>query len=121
MDLVHVPSAQVKRLTLTSRAFYNDALGEYEKYICTLLGYDRVLPMNTGVEAWETGTKLARRWGYDVKKIPENQAKMIYCENSFHGRSIAAVSTSTDPDRSVVCNMSVLRRRDEMNGSDPCL
>jgi ornithine--oxo-acid transaminase len=83
---------------LTSRAFYNDALGEYAQFITRFFGYDRVLPMNTGVEAVETAIKLARRWAYDVKGIPENQAKLVFAANNFHGRSILAVSASTDPD-----------------------
>ena len=88
---------QAQTVTLTSRAFYNDALGEYEEYITKLLGYDRVLPMNTGVEACETAVKLARRWGYDKKGIKHYKAKVIFPEENFWGRSIAACSTSTDP------------------------
>ncbi|MCZ2140382.1 MAG: ornithine--oxo-acid transaminase [Bacteroidia bacterium] len=88
---------QAKQLTLTSRAFHNNLLGEYEKYITTLLGYDKVLPMNTGVEGGETAIKLARRWGYVVKKIPENQATILFVEGNFWGRTLAAVSSSTDP------------------------
>lgn len=88
---------QAQKLTLTSRAFYNDKLGEYEKYITEYFGFDRVLPMNTGVEGGETAIKLARRWGYDVKGIPANQAKIIFVEGNFWGRTIAAVSSSTDP------------------------
>lgn len=89
---------QAETLTLTSRAFYNDALGAYEKYITEYFGYDKILPMNTGAEADETALKLARRWGYDIKGIPENQAKIIVCENNFHGRTITIISMSTDPD-----------------------
>lgn len=88
---------QAKKLTLTSRAFYNDALGEYEQYITQYFGYDKVLPMNTGVEAVETAIKLARRWGYVVKGIPENHAKIIVCANNFHGRTSTVISFSTDP------------------------
>lgn len=88
---------QASKLTLTSRAFHNDSLGEYEKFIAQFFGYDKVLPMNTGVEAVETAIKLARRWGYDVKQIPANQAKMIFVEGNFHGRSISSISASTDP------------------------
>jgi ornithine--oxo-acid transaminase len=88
---------QAQQLTLTSRAFYNDQLGEFEKYITRLFGYDKVLPMNSGVEAVETALKLARRWGYDVKGIPENKAKIIVCENNFHGRTLNVISFSTDP------------------------
>ncbi|KAA8491893.1 Ornithine aminotransferase, mitochondrial [Porphyridium purpureum] len=88
---------QASTLSLTSRAFHNDVLGEFEQKICTLLGYDRVLPMNTGVEGGETAVKLARRWGYDVKKIPENQARVVFARGNFWGRTIAAISSSTDP------------------------
>lgn len=88
---------QAKKLALTSRAFYNDALGEYEKYITELFKYDKVLPMNTGVEAVETGIKLARRWGYKVKGIPEAKAKIIVCAENFHGRTSTVISFSTDP------------------------
>ena len=94
--IVQALKDQVDRLTLTSRAFYNDALGEYEEFATKLFGYDRLLPMNTGVEGAETAVKLVRRWGYDVKGIPRYQAKVIFVENSFWGRSIAAVSSSTD-------------------------
>src|SRR5258708_27487533 len=78
---------QVKKLTLTSRAFYNDALGEYAKFITSYFGYDKVLPINTGVEAVETAIKLCRRWGYEVKGIPENKAVIVVCANNFHGRT----------------------------------
>ncbi len=89
---------QAKTLTLTSRAFYNDKLGPYEKYITEFFGYDKVLPMNSGAEADETALKLARRWGYDKKGVPENQAKIIVCEGNFHGRTITIISMSSDPD-----------------------
>ncbi len=89
---------QAHTLTLTSRAFYNDCLGPYEKYITEYFGYDKVLPMNTGAEADETALKLARRWGYRVKGIKENEALIICCEGNFHGRTISIVSMSTDPD-----------------------
>lgn len=89
---------QAQTLTLTSRAFYNNVLGEYEKYITELFGYDKVLPMNTGVEGGETAVKLARRWGYDVKGIKKNEAKIIVANENFHGRTMMAVSASTDPD-----------------------
>ncbi|OPX35253.1 ornithine--oxo-acid transaminase, partial [candidate division KSB1 bacterium 4484_188] len=89
---------QAKVLTLTSRAFYNNVLGEYEKYITELFGYDKVLPMNTGVEGGETAIKLARKWAYTVKGIPQYQAKIIFAEGNFHGRTLAAVSASTDPE-----------------------
>lgn len=88
---------QADKLTLTSRAFYNNILGEYEKYITEYFGYDKVLPMNTGVEAVETAIKLARRWGYAVKGIAENEAKIVFVVNNFHGRTMAAISASTDP------------------------
>jgi ornithine--oxo-acid transaminase len=88
---------QAKILTLTSRAFYNDVLGEYEKYVTNLFGYDKILPMNTGVEGGETALKLCRKWGYKVKGIPENKAKILFAENNFWGRTLAAVSSSTDP------------------------
>lgn len=89
---------QAQKLALTSRAFYNDCLGEYEKYVTEYFGYDKVLPMNTGVEAVETAFKLIRKWGYKVKGIPENQAKIIVCQNNFHGRTITIISASNDPD-----------------------
>ncbi|MDD3743853.1 MAG: ornithine--oxo-acid transaminase [Lentimicrobiaceae bacterium] len=89
---------QANKMTLTSRAFFNDSLGVYEKYITEYFGYDKVLPMNTGAEADETALKLCRRWAYDKKGIPENQAKIIVCEGNFHGRTITIVSMSTDPD-----------------------
>lgn len=88
---------QAQKLTLTSRAFYNNLLGTYEKYITEYFGYDKVLPMNTGVEGGETAIKLARRWGYAVKGIPENQAKVIFAQGNFWGRTLAAISSSTDP------------------------
>ncbi len=89
---------QASKLTLTSRAFYNDHLGAYEKFMCELFKFDRLLPMNSGAEAVETALKLTRRWGYDIKKIPENQAKIIVCEENFHGRTLGIISASTDPD-----------------------
>ncbi|MCB0844869.1 MAG: ornithine--oxo-acid transaminase, partial [Bacteroidetes bacterium] len=88
---------QAAQLTLTSRAFHNDVLGQYEKYITELLGYDKVLPMNTGVEGGETALKLCRKWAYTVKGVPENQAKIIFVEGNFWGRTLAAISSSTDP------------------------
>jgi len=88
---------QAGRLTLTSRAFHSDLLGEYAAYITNLFGYDKVLPMNTGVEAVETAIKLCRRWGYDVKGILENRAKIIVCEGTFNGRTIGVISFSSDP------------------------
>lgn len=88
---------QASKLTLTSRAFYSDLLGEYTQYITRYFGYDKVLPMNTGVEAVETALKLCRKWGYMVKGIPENKAKIIVCADNFHGRTLNVVSFSTDP------------------------
>ena len=88
---------QAQKLTLTSRAFYNNLLGEYEKYITQLFGYDKVLPMNTGVEAVETAIKLARRWGYIKKNIPDNKAVIVVCKENFHGRTSTVISFSTDP------------------------
>jgi len=89
---------QAKTLTLTSRAFYSDALGIYEKYITGYFGYDKVLPMNTGAEGVETALKLCRKWAYEKKHIPEPEAKIIICENNFHGRTITVISMSTDPE-----------------------
>ncbi|RZA09892.1 MAG: ornithine--oxo-acid transaminase [Proteobacteria bacterium] len=94
--IVKALEEQARTLTLTSRAFYNDQLGPYAKFITEYFGYDRVLTMNTGVEGGETAVKLARRWGYDKKKIPENQAKVIFVRGNFWGRTLAAISTSTD-------------------------
>jgi ornithine--oxo-acid transaminase len=88
---------QSKKLTLTSRAFYNSALGPYEKFICELFDYDKVLPMNTGVEGGETANKLARKWGYLKKGIPENKARIIFAKGNFWGRTLAAISSSDDP------------------------
>lgn len=88
---------QAENLTLTSRAFYNDMLGKYERYITEYFGFDRVLPMNTGAEAVETAIKLARKWGYEKKGIHTNQAKIIVCQNNFHGRTITIISASNDP------------------------
>jgi ornithine--oxo-acid transaminase len=88
---------QAPKLTLTSRAFYSNLLGDFEKYITNYFGYDKVLPMNTGVEAVETALKLSRRWGYDVKGIAENKAKIIVVEENFHGRTLTVISFSTDP------------------------
>lgn len=96
--IVNALIEQAQKLTLTSRAFYNSVLGEYEKYITEYFGYDKVLPMNTGVEGGETAFKLARKWAYTVKGVPENKAKIIFCEGNFHGRTMMAVSASNDPD-----------------------
>jgi len=89
---------QAQKLTLSSRAFYNDIFGRYAKFVTEYFGYDMVLPMNTGSEAVETSLKLARKWGYLKKKIPENKAIIISCSNNFHGRTLAVISMSTDPD-----------------------
>jgi len=89
---------QAEKLTLTSRAFYSSALGEYEEYITKFFGYQKVLPMNTGAEGDETAIKLCRKWGYKKKGIPEYEAKIIVCEGNFHGRTITVISMSTDPD-----------------------
>ena len=95
--IVQALAEQAQSLTLTSRAFYNDVLGTYEKFITELFGYDKVLPMNTGVEGGETALKLCRKWAYKVKGISENKAKILFAENNFWGRTLAAVSSSTDP------------------------
>lgn len=96
--LVAVMQEQAARLTLTSRAFHHDLLGAFEEYVCAYFGYDRVLPMNTGVEAGETAIKLARKWAYEVKGVTPNKAKVVFAAGNFWGRTIAAVSSSTDPD-----------------------
>ncbi|MBW0433103.1 ornithine--oxo-acid transaminase [Leptospira yasudae] len=96
-EIVRTLIEQSQKLTLTSRAFYNSKLGEYEEYLTNLLGYQRLLPMNTGVEAAETSVKLCRKWGYKVKGIPENKAKILFASGNFWGRSIGAISASTDP------------------------
>lgn len=96
--IIHALVEQAKTLTLTSRAFFSDALGVYEKFITEYFGYDKILPMNTGAEGDETAIKLCRKWAYQKKGVPENQAKIIVCENNFHGRTITIVSMSTDPD-----------------------
>ena len=95
--IVEAMTEQAKKLALTSRAFYNNVLGEWEEYITKYFGYDKVLPMNSGAEADETALKLCRRWGYDVKGITADQAKIIVCDNNFHGRTITIVTLSNDP------------------------
>ncbi|MEY4661290.1 MAG: ornithine--oxo-acid transaminase [Bacteroidota bacterium] len=95
--IIEALKRQSEQLTLTSRAFYNDQLGEYARFITGLFGYQKVLPMNSGAEAVETGIKLARRWGYTNKKIPENRARIVVCAENFHGRTSTIVSFSTDP------------------------
>ena len=96
--IINILIEQAQKLTLTSRAFYNDQLGIYEKYITEVFGYDKVLPMNSGAEADETAIKLCRKWAYKKKGIKKDKAKIIVCENNFHGRTITIVSISTDPD-----------------------
>ena len=96
--LVKVMQEQAAKMTLTSRAFYNSVLGEYERVVCETFGYDKMLPMNTGAEAVETAIKMARKWGYEKKGIPAGQAKIIVCEGNFHGRTVTIISMSTDPD-----------------------
>ncbi len=95
--IVNALVQQAGILELTSRAFYNDVLGTYEKFVTEYFGFDKVLPMNTGAEGDETALKLCRKWAYKVKGIPENRAKIICCENNFHGRTISVISMSTDP------------------------
>lgn len=95
--IINALANQSARLTLTSRAFHNNVLGEYEEYMTRLFGYNKLLPMNTGVEGGETALKLARRWGYNVKGITENRAKIIFAEGNFWGRTLSAISSSTDP------------------------
>jgi ornithine--oxo-acid transaminase len=96
--IVEALTEQAWKICLTSRAFYNDCLGPYEEFMHNYFGYDKVLPMNSGAEAVETALKLARRWGYIRKNIPENQALIVGCEGNFHGRTISIVSLSSDPD-----------------------
>ena len=95
--IINALMEQASKLTLTSRAFYNDVLGEYEKFVTDFFGYDRLLPMNTGVEGGETAIKLARKWAYLNKGIPKNKAKIIFVEGNFWGRTLAAISSSNDP------------------------
>ncbi|NER11035.1 ornithine--oxo-acid transaminase [Muriicola jejuensis] len=96
-DIIQALKNQAEKLTLTSRAFYNDMLGVYERYVTSFFGFEKVLPMNTGAEAVETAIKLARKWGYEKKGIPDNKAKIIVCQNNFHGRTISIISASNDP------------------------
>lgn len=95
--IIRALTEQAPKLTLTSRAFHNNVLGEYEEFMTRVFGYDKLLPMNTGVEGGETAIKLARRWGYSVKGIPSNEAKIIFVEGNFWGRTLSAISSSTDP------------------------
>lgn len=96
--IVDAMAQQAKKLALTSRAFYNNVLGEWEEYMCKLFGYDKMLPMNSGAEADETALKLTRKWAYKVKGIPQDQAKIVVCDGNFHGRTITIISMSSDPD-----------------------
>jgi ornithine--oxo-acid transaminase len=96
--IVNALIEQAKKLTLTSRAFYNSSLGEFEQFVTEFFGYDKVLPMNSGAEADETALKLCRKWAYEKKGIADNCAKIVVCENNFHGRTITIISMSTDPD-----------------------
>jgi len=96
-EIIKALKTQAEKLTLTSRAFYNDMLGVYERYITSYFKFDKVLPMNTGAEAVETAIKLARKWGYEKKGIPNNKARIIVCQNNFHGRTISIISASNDP------------------------
>jgi len=98
--IINAMIEQAQKLTLTSRAFHNDILGEYEQFMTQLFGYDKLLPMNTGVEGGETALKLARRWGYDIKGVEKNKAKILFAEGNFWGRTLAAISSSTDPSSS---------------------
>jgi ornithine--oxo-acid transaminase len=95
--IISALNEQAKELTLTSRAFHNNVLGSYEKFISEFFGYDKVLPMNTGVEGGETANKLARKWGYLKKNIPKNKARIIFAKGNFWGRTLAAISSSDDP------------------------
>ncbi|KGK30746.1 ornithine--oxo-acid transaminase [Cellulophaga sp. E6(2014)] len=96
-EIVGAMTKQAQTLTLTSRAFYNDVLGKYEKYATETFGFDKLLPMNTGAEAVETALKICRKWAYEKKGIPENQAQIVVCENNFHGRTTTIISFSNDP------------------------
>jgi len=96
--IVKALTDQAQKLSLTSRAFYNDVLGKYEKYMSEYFGFDKILPMNTGAEAVETAIKLTRKWAYEKKAIPENKANIIVCENNFHGRTTTIISFSNDPE-----------------------
>ena len=96
--IINALSEQAKKLTLTSRAFHNDILGKYEKYVCEFFGFDKVLPMNSGAEAVETAIKLCRKYAYEKKGTPENKAEIIVCENNFHGRTTTIISFSNDED-----------------------
>lgn len=96
--IINALKQQANKLTLTSRAFHNNLLGEFEKYACDLFGFDKLLPMNSGAEGVETAIKIARKWGYEKKGIPHNQAKVVVCGQNFHGRTTTIISFSSDPD-----------------------
>ena len=96
-QIVNAMIEQAQTLTLTSRAFNNDKLGPYEEYVTKYFGFDKVLPMNTGAEAVETALKISRKWAYEVKGIPEDQAQIVVCDNNFHGRTTTIISFSNDP------------------------
>jgi len=98
--IIHTLIEQAQKLTLTSRAFYNSQLGKYEEFVTHYFGYDKVLPMNTGAEAVETAIKLCRKWSYEKKGLPDNSAKIVVCENNFHGRTTTIISFSVDPEAS---------------------
>lgn len=95
--IVRALQTQAEQLTLTSRAFFTDAFADYARLMHQMFGYDKVLPMNSGVEACETACKIARKWGYTKKGIPDNEAKIVFAENNYWGRTLAAISASTDP------------------------
>ena len=105
--LVAAITKQAATLNLTSRAFYNDKLGIYEKFVTEYFGYDKVLPMNTGAEGVETAIKLCRKWGYEKKGIPANQAKIIVCGENFHGRTVTIISFSSDPNKLYILNVFI--------------
>ena len=99
--IINALKEQSETLTLTSRAFYNDKLGPYEKYMSEYFQYDKVLPINSGVEAVETALKLCRKWAYEKKGIPSNKAKILFASGNFHGRTLAVISASTDPSSTI--------------------
>src|SRR6056297_3417047 len=96
--IIKAMTEQAGKLTLTSRAFYNSVLGEFEQYVTEYFGYDKVLPMNSGAEGDETALKICRKWAYEKKGVPENEAKIVVCADNFHGRTITIISMSSDPD-----------------------
>ena len=106
---------QADTLTLTSRAFYNNTLGEYEKYITTYFGFDKVLPMNSGAEAVETALKLCRKWAYQKKKLAPQTAKIIVCDGNFHGRTTTIISFSNDSFRCFMCSSTSTNQQHRIN------